>query len=157
MHTYDLLAELKLDVAHLARYSTRPGTVATRRMIDDVARSREDAPLPPAGRPAGTDASPRSTPATWAKAWTVLFEEKVKQRWKGRTPTNKLVFVESDEDLHGQVLPVHDHLDRPLVDDRGTRVSKSLIAWGCFNSCARLPTVRNTMTLTNRAILRFQA
>ncbi len=26
-HTYDLLAELKLDVAHLARYSARPGTV----------------------------------------------------------------------------------------------------------------------------------
>jgi tRNA-2-methylthio-N6-dimethylallyladenosine synthase len=33
----------------------------------------------------------------------VLFEEKVKGRWKGRTPTNKLVFVESDEDLQGQI------------------------------------------------------
>jgi tRNA-2-methylthio-N6-dimethylallyladenosine synthase len=37
---------------------------------------------------------------------SVLFEEKVKQRWKGRTPTNKLVFVESDLDLRGQVRPV---------------------------------------------------
>jgi tRNA-2-methylthio-N6-dimethylallyladenosine synthase len=36
----------------------------------------------------------------------VLFEEKVKNRWKGRTPTNKLVFVESDEDLKGKILPV---------------------------------------------------
>ncbi|MBI2976830.1 MAG: MiaB/RimO family radical SAM methylthiotransferase, partial [Chloroflexi bacterium] len=35
-HTHDLLAELKLDVAHLARYSSRPGTVAERRMTDDV-------------------------------------------------------------------------------------------------------------------------
>lgn len=34
--TFDLLAELKLDVAHLARYSTRPNTVAARRMEDDV-------------------------------------------------------------------------------------------------------------------------
>ena len=34
--TYDLMAELKMDVAHLARYSTRPGTVADRRMADDV-------------------------------------------------------------------------------------------------------------------------
>ena len=33
----------------------------------------------------------------------VLFEEKVRGRWRGRTPTNKLVFVESDEDLRGQV------------------------------------------------------
>jgi tRNA-2-methylthio-N6-dimethylallyladenosine synthase len=36
----------------------------------------------------------------------VLFEEKVKNRWKGRTPTNKLVFVESDEDLKSKILPV---------------------------------------------------
>ena len=36
----------------------------------------------------------------------VLFEEKVKNRWKGRTPTNKLVFVESDENLKGRILPV---------------------------------------------------
>jgi len=36
----------------------------------------------------------------------VLFEEKVKGRWRGRTPTNKLVFVESDEDLRGKILPV---------------------------------------------------
>jgi len=37
---------------------------------------------------------------------TVLFEEKVKTRWRGRTPTNKLVFVETDENLKGRVLPV---------------------------------------------------
>ena len=35
-HTYDLLEELNLDVAHLARYSVRPGTVAERRIPDDV-------------------------------------------------------------------------------------------------------------------------
>jgi tRNA-2-methylthio-N6-dimethylallyladenosine synthase len=36
----------------------------------------------------------------------VLFEEKVRDRWKGRTPTNKLVFMESDENLTGKTLPV---------------------------------------------------
>jgi tRNA-2-methylthio-N6-dimethylallyladenosine synthase len=36
----------------------------------------------------------------------VLFEEKVKGRWKGRTHTNKLVFVESGADLRGQILNV---------------------------------------------------
>ena len=35
-NTYDLLAELKLDVAHLARYSPRTGTVSERTMPDDV-------------------------------------------------------------------------------------------------------------------------
>jgi tRNA-2-methylthio-N6-dimethylallyladenosine synthase len=36
----------------------------------------------------------------------VLFEEKVRDRWKGRTSTNKLIFVESEENLSGKVLPV---------------------------------------------------
>jgi tRNA-2-methylthio-N6-dimethylallyladenosine synthase len=36
----------------------------------------------------------------------VLFEDQVKGRWRGRTPTNKLVFVESDRDLRGQLEPV---------------------------------------------------
>ena len=36
----------------------------------------------------------------------VLFEEQVRGRWKGRTPTNKLVFVETEHDLRGQVVPV---------------------------------------------------
>ncbi|NCP15543.1 tRNA (N6-isopentenyl adenosine(37)-C2)-methylthiotransferase MiaB, partial [bacterium] len=36
MKTYELLADLKMDVAHLARYSPRAGTVSARRMSDDV-------------------------------------------------------------------------------------------------------------------------
>lgn len=36
----------------------------------------------------------------------MLFEDQVKGRWRGRTPTNKLVFVESEENLRGQVVPV---------------------------------------------------
>ncbi len=34
--SFDLLEELRLDVVHLARYSVRPGTVAARKMEDDV-------------------------------------------------------------------------------------------------------------------------
>jgi tRNA-2-methylthio-N6-dimethylallyladenosine synthase len=37
----------------------------------------------------------------------VLFEEKVKNRWKGRTETNKLVFVETGSELRGKLLPVN--------------------------------------------------
>ena len=35
-NTYDLLAELRLDKAHIARYSSRPQTVATRTIDDDL-------------------------------------------------------------------------------------------------------------------------
>ena len=36
----------------------------------------------------------------------VLFEDKVKARWRGRTPTNKIVFIETEDDLRGKILPV---------------------------------------------------
>ncbi len=104
--TYDLLAELKLDVAHLARYSSRPGTVATRRMEDDVPdeeKWRRFRLLEEQQEQIVGEINARYLGETVE----VLFEEKVRGRWKGRTQTNKLVFVESDENLRGLVRPVH--------------------------------------------------
>ncbi len=104
-HTYDLLAELKLDVAHLARYSTRPGTVASRRMVDDVSeveKMNRFRTLEQLQEQIVAEINSRYLGATVK----VLFEEKVKDRWKGRTETNKLVFVETAQDLRGQVRPV---------------------------------------------------
>jgi tRNA-2-methylthio-N6-dimethylallyladenosine synthase len=103
-HTYDLLADLKLDVAHLARYSPRPGTVAERRLADDIPdeeKWRRFRQLEALQEGIAAEISARYLGETVQ----VLFEEKVRGRWKGRTPTNKLVFVESDEDLRGQVRP----------------------------------------------------
>ena len=104
--TYDLLAELKLDVAHLARYSTRSGTVADRRLVDDVPEAekmRRFRLLEELQETVAAEINARYLGETVE----VLFEERVKGRWKGRTPTNKLVFVESEDDLHGQVKPVY--------------------------------------------------
>jgi tRNA-2-methylthio-N6-dimethylallyladenosine synthase len=103
--TYNLLAELKLDVAHLARYSPRPGTVAERRMPDDVPEAekwRRFRLLEELQERLAAEINARYLGETVA----VLFEEKARGRWRGRTPTNKLVFVESDEDLRGQVRDV---------------------------------------------------
>ena len=103
--TYDLLAELRLDVAHLARYSTRPGTVAARRMLDDVPeeeKMRRFRRLEELQEQIATEINA----AYLGQTLPVLFEEKVKERWKGRTETNKLVFVESGQDLRGRILPV---------------------------------------------------
>lgn len=103
--SYDLLEELRLDVVHLARYSPRPGTVAERRMEDDVLeeekwrrfRLLEDLQEKIAGD---------INRSYLGERVEVLFEGKTRGRWRGRTPTHKLVFVESDQDLSGQVLPV---------------------------------------------------
>jgi tRNA-2-methylthio-N6-dimethylallyladenosine synthase len=105
METYRVLADLKLDVAHLARYSVREGTVATRRMVDDITdeekmrrfRMLEDLQEQVVGE---------INQKYLGETVEVLFEEKVKNRWRGRTPTNKLVFVESGDDLRGKLLPV---------------------------------------------------
>jgi tRNA-2-methylthio-N6-dimethylallyladenosine synthase len=104
-HTYDLLAELKLDVAHLARYSARPGTVSDRRMPDDVPddeKWRRFRLLEELQEGIATEIHARYLGQTV----DVLFEEQVKERWKGRTPTNKIVFAPSQENLRGQVRPV---------------------------------------------------
>jgi len=106
MNTYRLLEELRLDVAHLARYSPRPGTVSARHMKDDVPaeeKMRRFRMLEELQERIVGEINARYLGETVP----VLFEEKVKQRWKGRTPTNKLVFVESEEDLRGQIRDVH--------------------------------------------------
>jgi tRNA-2-methylthio-N6-dimethylallyladenosine synthase len=104
-HTYDLLAQLKLDVAHLARYSTRPGTVAARRLGDDVpeaAKRERFRALETLQEGIAAEINARYL----GEVVEVLFEAKSKGRWRGRTPTNKLVHLASDEDLRGVVRPV---------------------------------------------------
>ncbi len=105
METHRVLSDLRLDVAHLARYSPREGTVATRRMEDNVPEEEK------LRRLHLLDDLQEQIVGEINKKYLgqtvdVLFEEKVKDRWRGRTPTNKLVFVESDEDLKGKILPV---------------------------------------------------
>lgn len=104
-NTYDLLSELKLDIAHVARYSNRPGTVAARRMVDDVPEDEKMRRLQAIDDlQEGIVAEINSR--YQGETVNVLFEEEVKGRWKGRTETNKLVFTQSDTNLRGQVLPV---------------------------------------------------
>ncbi len=105
METYRVLSDLKLDVAHLARYSLREGTVAARRMDDNVPEEEK------LRRLHMLDDLQEEIVAEINKKYLgetvdVLFEEKVKGRWRGRTPTNKIIFVESEDNLRGKVIPV---------------------------------------------------
>jgi tRNA-2-methylthio-N6-dimethylallyladenosine synthase len=101
-NTLALLKQFKPDMTHAARYSPRPGTPASLNMTDDVPadekmrRFREIEMLQEA-------ISTEINSHYLGTKIPVLFEEKVKKRWRGRTPTNKLVFVETEEELHGLV------------------------------------------------------
>ncbi len=103
--TFELLADLKLDVAHLARYSERPGTVAARRQPDDVPEQAKWARFR-ALEELQEQIVGQINSRYLGEQVQVLFEDKVRGRWRGRTPTNKLVFVESDENIRGQLRQV---------------------------------------------------
>jgi len=99
--TVDLLAELKLDVVHLARYSSRPGTVATRQMDDNIPEEEKMRRFRTLEQLQATIAAEINAQHLGA-AVEILVEGKQRGRWKGRTRTNKLVFFDSDEDMHGK-------------------------------------------------------
>jgi tRNA-2-methylthio-N6-dimethylallyladenosine synthase len=104
--TYDLLEELKLDVAHLAKYSTRPGTVADRTMTDNVPEEEKERRwrvLNDQHERISGIINRRYQDQTVE----VLVEDKHKGKWRGRTRTNKLVFFEEElANRHGQLAQV---------------------------------------------------
>ncbi len=95
MRTYDLLEELKLDVIHLAKYSTRPNTTAARNLADDVPEEEkqrrfqllEDQQARIVGE---------INKGLLGQTVQVLVEDQYKGKWRGRMPSNKLVFFEDD-------------------------------------------------------------
>lgn len=102
--TYHLLEELRLDMAHIAAYSPRPGT-ASARWADDVPPEEKER-----RRRALESLQERVVGEINARllgqAVEVLVEEKHRGRWKGRTRTNKLVFFEDSADWRGRLAQV---------------------------------------------------
>lgn len=99
--TVNLLTDLRMDVAHLARYSPRTGTWSERKLEDTVPadeKMRRFRQLETLQEEISAEINARLL----GQSVSVLFEEKARSRWRGRTPTNKLVFVESDQDLLGE-------------------------------------------------------
>lgn len=93
--TYNLLRELKLDVAHVAMYSPRPNTASASRFPDDVPQDEKER------RRQAIDALQGEVVGEINQKFLgqtveVLVEEKSKKRWRGRTRTNKLVFFEDE-------------------------------------------------------------
>jgi len=103
--TYDLLAELKLDVAHIARYNPRPQTVAERTMSDDVPpeeKERRRKAIEDLQKHVVGEINGRFLGQTFE----VLVEDQHKGKWRGRTRTNKLVFFEDSRDWRGKLANV---------------------------------------------------
>ena len=94
-HTYDLLAELEYDKVHVAAYSPRPGTIAYRKLADDVPQEVKMARLH-AVEQLEAGISGRINERLVGTEVDVLVEgQKTKSNgesaWYGRTRGNKLV------------------------------------------------------------------
>jgi tRNA-2-methylthio-N6-dimethylallyladenosine synthase len=106
-HTYDLLKELRLDKAHIARYSSRPLTVATRQYDDTLSRDEKERrrrALDDLQSEILTDLNARyrdHVVDVLVEGWHAR-----KGRWFGRTTTDRLVFFEAETDMLGKLVPV---------------------------------------------------
>jgi tRNA-2-methylthio-N6-dimethylallyladenosine synthase len=106
METMKLYGELKLDLAHIAKYSPRPRTVSSK-MPDDVSDEEKESRLNRFDELVAKVMGENNAPLLGTIV-EVLAEEfqASKGRWRGRTPQNKLVFFEHDGDCLGQLVKV---------------------------------------------------
>jgi tRNA-2-methylthio-N6-dimethylallyladenosine synthase len=104
--TIRLYTDLKLDLAHIAKYSLRPRTVAAKMtddVPDEVKESRANRFDEEVARIMGENNAPML--GTVVEVLAEEFQES-KGRWRGRTPQNKLVFFEHAGDCLGQLVKV---------------------------------------------------
>jgi tRNA-2-methylthio-N6-dimethylallyladenosine synthase len=103
--TLRLLQEVRFDKVHVAAYSPRPGTIAARRMEDDVPPEVKKERLH-----AIEELEERISTALNLRLegsdQEVLVEGKREGRWYGRTRSNKLVHFAGEASI-GEVVTVH--------------------------------------------------
>jgi tRNA-2-methylthio-N6-dimethylallyladenosine synthase len=103
--TLDLLQDTGFDTVHVAAYSPRAGTLASERFQDDVPadekrRRREAVEDLQKGIATEINAGLLGTTVE------VLVEGRKKEKWQGRTRTDKLVFFSDPADRLGQLVMV---------------------------------------------------
>jgi tRNA-2-methylthio-N6-dimethylallyladenosine synthase len=102
--SYRLLEELRFDKVHVAAYSPRPGTIAYRRMEDDVPPEVKKARLHAIEAIEGAISADINRRLEGTEQ-EVLVEGKRDGRWYGRTRGNKLVHF-AGETTPGEVVSV---------------------------------------------------
>jgi len=103
--TIELLHRLRFDRVHVARYSPRPGTLASRTLPDNVPdeekwRRRREADAVHQAIAAEINAR------LVGQSIEVLVEGRKKDKWWGRSRGDKLVFLSGEGHLEGQLVTV---------------------------------------------------
>ena len=103
MDTYRLMADVQFEMAHIAKYSPRPGTVAARNMKDDVPEEEKERRRVLLEQLLN-DTLEKNHAALAGQKLDVLIEERAGKKWKGRTPQNQVVLIDDERDLLGQLV-----------------------------------------------------
>jgi len=102
--TLALLEEIRFDVVHVAAYSPRPGTAASRLPDDVPAPVKKERLQRVEALEAGIAAEVNA--ALEGRTVEVLVEGRKGGKWEGRTRTNKLVFFPDPAERLGQLVMV---------------------------------------------------
>jgi tRNA-2-methylthio-N6-dimethylallyladenosine synthase len=105
MNTYRLFEEVKWDMAYIARYSPRPGTVSAKEMEDDISRAEKVRRWHLLNELLGKIALEKNKEYV-GRTVEVLFESWKNGLLMGKTSTFKTVLVEGPEELVGRFVPV---------------------------------------------------
>ncbi len=100
--TLRLLAEVRFDVVHVAAYSPRPGTPAARLPDDVPAEEKERRRRAVEELQEGI--AREINQGLLGQVVEVLVEDLHRGKWRGRTRTNKLVFLSDARDLRGRLV-----------------------------------------------------
>ncbi len=103
-NTRRLLEDVRFDTVHIAVYSSRPGTAASR-LPDDVPQEEKDRRRQVLEELQEGIAGEINQQLV-GETVEVFVEEKHRGKWKGRTRTHKLIFFEDDGDWRGELAQV---------------------------------------------------
>ena len=103
--TLDLIRDLRFDKVHVAAYSDREGTIAHRRMVDDVPYDVKRARVQ-ALEQLQERIAEEINAGMAGRVEPVLVEGRSREGWQGRTRSNKLVYFPHDSDVTGEIVDV---------------------------------------------------
>jgi tRNA-2-methylthio-N6-dimethylallyladenosine synthase len=101
--TLQLLRDIEFDTVHVAAYSPRPGTIASREYKDDVSPDEKKKRLR-AVEGLEREVATRKNAELLGTEVEILIEDNIDGHWMGRTRTGKKVFFEGQGDLLGSMV-----------------------------------------------------
>ncbi len=103
--TVNLLSEVMFDTVHVAAYSPRPGTIASRKFEDNIPLAEKRERLHKVEQLQESIAA-KINAQLLGKTVEILVEGRKRDKWQGRTRTGKLVFFSDNSDDLGQLVKI---------------------------------------------------